>query len=106
MAASADSAESLRDRLPGRDAERFGMGSAVVPSQDVAALAGPAGDGAAAGLAVRDRKMGNSQGKRRELELLIRSPDPGPVAVTLPRAAGTPYGTQEGSWSAVRVNSV
>ena len=44
-------------------------------------------------------------GKRRELGLLIRSGDAGPVAVTVPCAARTPHGTDEGSWPAGRVNS-
>jgi hypothetical protein len=47
VAASADSAESLRGRLPGREAY----------------LAGPAGDSAVADLAARDRKMGNGHGE-------------------------------------------
>ena len=44
-------------------------------------------------------------GWRRELGLLIRSGDARPVAVTVPCAARTPRGTDEGSWSAVRVNT-
>jgi hypothetical protein len=47
VAASADSADSLRDRLPERQAD----------------LAGPTGDGAVAHLAARDRKMGNGHGE-------------------------------------------
>jgi len=34
----------LRDRLPGREAERFGVGPAVVFGQDLAEVAGPVGD--------------------------------------------------------------
>ena len=49
----------LGGRLPGRDAERFGVGPAVVFGQDLAEAAGPVGDGAAADLAARDRKLGN-----------------------------------------------
>src|SRR5436189_5082994 len=40
VAAAADSAESLRGRLPGREAGRLGMGPAVVPGQDPAEVAG------------------------------------------------------------------
>jgi hypothetical protein len=53
------SAEGLRGRLPGTEAERFGMGPAVVLGQDLAEVPGPVGDGAVADLAARDRKMGN-----------------------------------------------
>ncbi len=49
----------LRDRLPGREAERFGMGPAVVPGQDLTEVAGAVRDGAVADLAAGDRKMGN-----------------------------------------------
>jgi hypothetical protein len=51
-------AGSLR-RLPGRDAERFGMGPAVVPGQDLAEAAGPVRDGAVTDLATGDRQLGN-----------------------------------------------
>jgi hypothetical protein len=54
-----DSAEGLSGRLPGREAERLGMGPAVVLGQDLAEVPGPVGDGAVADLAARDRKMGN-----------------------------------------------
>jgi hypothetical protein len=53
----------LRDRLPGREAERFGVGPAVVLGQDLAEVAGPVGDGAVADLAARDRKVGNGHGE-------------------------------------------
>jgi hypothetical protein len=56
VAASADSAEGLRGRLPAREAGRFGMDPAV---QDLAEATGPARDGAAADLAARDRKLGD-----------------------------------------------
>jgi hypothetical protein len=49
----------LGRRLPGRDAEGFGMGPAVVLGQDLAEVAGPVRNGAVADLAARDRKMGN-----------------------------------------------
>ncbi len=49
----------LRDRLPGSEAERFGMGPAVVPGQDLTEVAGAVRDGAVADLAAGDRKMGN-----------------------------------------------
>lgn len=54
-----DSAGSLRGRLPGRQAGCLGMGPAVVPGQDLAEVAGPAGDGAVADLAAGDRTTGN-----------------------------------------------
>ncbi len=57
--------------LPGREAERFGMGPAVVLGQDLAEVAGPVRDGAAADLAARDRQMMTVTGKRRECDLLI-----------------------------------
>jgi len=43
--------------LPGREAERFGMGPAIVLGQDVAGLPGPVRDGAMADLAACNRKM-------------------------------------------------
>jgi Aldo/keto reductase family len=49
----------LRDRLPGCDVERFGMGPAVVLGQDLSEVAGPVRDRAVADLAVGDRKLGN-----------------------------------------------
>ena len=45
----------LRDRLPGCDVERFGMGPAVVLGQDLTEGAGPVRDGAVADLAAGDR---------------------------------------------------
>jgi para-nitrobenzyl esterase len=45
------------------EAERFGMGPAAVLGQDLAAIPGPAADGAVADLAARDRKMGNGHGE-------------------------------------------
>ena len=65
-------------RLPGRQAERFGMDPAVVPGQDLGKAAGPVRDGAAADMAARDRQLGDGHwetvtGKRRELDLLIAS---------------------------------
>ncbi len=58
MAASADSAEGLRGRLPGRQAERFGIGPVVVLGQDLAEVRGPAGEGAVAELAAREAEGG------------------------------------------------
>jgi hypothetical protein len=49
----------LGSRLPGRDAEGFGMGPAVVLGQGLAEVAGPVREGAVADLAARDRKVGN-----------------------------------------------
>jgi len=49
-------------RLPGRDAERFGMGLAVMLGQDLTKAAGPVRHGAVADLATRDRQLG--QGNR------------------------------------------
>ena len=46
-------------RLPGREAEHFGMGPAVVLGQDLAGVAWPVRDGAVTDLAAGDRKMGN-----------------------------------------------
>ena len=45
------------------EAGRSGMGPAGVPGHDLAEVAGPAGDGAVADLAARDRKMGNGHGE-------------------------------------------
>jgi hypothetical protein len=53
------SAEGLRGWLAGTQAERFGVGPAVVLGQDLAEVPGPVGDGAVAELAARDRKMGD-----------------------------------------------
>ena len=52
-------AAGLRDRLPGCDVKRFGMGPAVVLGQDLGEGAGPVRDGAVADLAAGDRKLGN-----------------------------------------------
>ncbi len=49
--------------LPGREAERFGVGQTVVPGQDLAERAGPVRHGAVADLAAGDRKMGNGHGE-------------------------------------------
>ncbi len=53
----------LGGRLPGSDAERFGVGPAVVLGQNLAEVAGPVRDGAVAELAARDRKLGNGHRK-------------------------------------------
>ena len=45
----------LRDRLPGCDAEDFGMSPAVVLRQDLTEVARPVRDGAVADLAAGDR---------------------------------------------------
>jgi len=49
---------SLR-RLPGRKAERFRMGPAVVVGQDLTEAAGPVRNGAVANLAAGDRQLGD-----------------------------------------------
>ena len=53
----------LWDWLPGREAERCGVGSAVVLSEHLAEAAWPAGGGAAADLTGRDRNTGNGHGE-------------------------------------------
>jgi hypothetical protein len=45
--------------LLGRDAERFGMGPAVVLGQDLTEVAGPVGHSATADLAAGDRQLGD-----------------------------------------------
>jgi hypothetical protein len=60
-------------RLPGRQAERFGMDPAVVLRQDLGEAARPVRDSTAADLAARNRKRVTVTGKRRELDLLIAS---------------------------------
>ena len=47
------------DRLPGRKAERFGVGPTVVLGQDLAEAARPVGNGLATDLAACHRKMGH-----------------------------------------------
>ena len=56
---------------PGRDAECFRVGAAVVLGQGLAEGAGAVGDGAAADLAAGDRQVGDGDGKRRDCVLLI-----------------------------------
>jgi hypothetical protein len=46
-------------RLLGREAERFGMGPAVVLGQDLTEAAGPIHDSTVADLATGDRQLGN-----------------------------------------------
>jgi hypothetical protein len=53
------SCPALRDRLPGCDPDRFGMGPAVLPGQDLSEVAAPVGDGARADLAAHDRQLRN-----------------------------------------------
>jgi hypothetical protein len=105
VAAAADSAGSLRGRLPGRQAGRLGTGPAGVPGQDLAEVAGPAGHGRWQIWQRVTRTGVTVTGKRRDPGLLIRSGDARPVAVTVPCAARTLHGTGEGCWPAVRVNS-
>jgi len=78
----------LRGRLPGRQAERFGMGPAVVLGQDLVEAARPVRDGTAADLAARDRNMGNGHGETAGTGLAFRLHDASPAILTLrpPRA--------------------
>ena len=55
---TARNASSAR-RLLGREAERFGMGTAVVLGQNLTEAAGPVRDGAVADLATGDRQLAN-----------------------------------------------
>ena len=57
--------------LLGRDAERFGMGPAVVLGQDLTEAAGPVRHGTLADLAAGDRQPVTVTGKRRADDLLI-----------------------------------
>ncbi len=45
--------------LLGGDAQRFGMGPAVMPGQDLADVAWPVGEGTATDLTAGDRQMGD-----------------------------------------------
>jgi len=56
-------------RLLGREAERFGMGPAVVPGQDLTEAAGSVRDGAVADLAAGDRQPGKGHGEAAERRL-------------------------------------
>jgi hypothetical protein len=78
----------LRRRLPGRQAERFGMDPMVMLGQDLAEAARSVGDRAAADLAARDRKMGNGHGETAGIRLAHRFHDASPARLTLrpPRA--------------------
>ncbi len=51
----------------GGDAERFGMGPAVMLGQDLADVAGPVGEGTVADLAAGDRQMGDGHREQRGL---------------------------------------
>jgi hypothetical protein len=53
----------LRDQLSLGEAERFGVGPAVVLGQDLAHRAGPVGHSAVADLAAGNRQMGDSHRK-------------------------------------------
>jgi hypothetical protein len=50
-------------RLPGRDAECFGVGPAVVLGQDLAEVAGPVRHGVPADLATGDRQSSDGHGE-------------------------------------------
>ena len=78
-------AGSLRGLL-GRETERFGMGPAVVLSEDLTEAAGPVRDGA---WQIWQRVTGSwvtVTGKRREGDLLICIYDASPAGVIMPRA--------------------
>jgi hypothetical protein len=79
----------IRGQLPGRQAERFRMGPAVVLGQDLAEAAGPVRDGAAANLAARDRKTGNGHRETAGIGLAHRLHVASPARRTLrPPGAG------------------
>jgi hypothetical protein len=54
---------AARGGLPGRDAERLGMGPAVVLSKDLTEPARPVRHGAPANLAAGDRQLGDGHGE-------------------------------------------
>ena len=70
--------------LPGRDAERFGMGPAVVLGQDLTEAAGPVRHGALADLATVTGSWVTVTGKRREGDSLICLHDASLAGVILP----------------------
>lgn len=80
------------NRLPGGEAERFGVGTAVMLGQDLAEVAGPVGDGAVADLAARDRKMGNGHGEAAGTGIAHHLYDASSAGVTWPCAIRTPRG--------------
>lgn len=51
--------QAARGELLGSDAERFGMGPAVMLGQDLADVAWPLGEGTVADLAAGDRQTGD-----------------------------------------------
>ena len=71
-------------RLLGRDAERFGIGPAVVPGHDLTEAAGPVRHGALADLAAVTGSRVTVTGKRREGGLLICLYDASPARVIVP----------------------
>src|SRR5204862_6186551 len=110
------------DRLFGRGRRDAACGSPAAQRPVAARLArtahGGGGTGHSRSCAARPPRVrrplrqrvtgswGTVTGKRREHDLLITSDDASPVAGTLPCAARTPPGIHQGSWPAVRVNSV
>jgi hypothetical protein len=81
---AADLVPGFCGRLPGRQAERFGMSAAVVPSQDLGETAGPVREGAAADLAARDRQLGDGHREAARTWRAHRFYDASPVRVALP----------------------
>jgi hypothetical protein len=63
--------QAAGEGLPGRDAERFRMGPAVVLGQDIAEAPGPVCDGAVADLAAGDWQLDDGHRERRGGNLLI-----------------------------------
>ena len=86
---AAESVPGLGGGLPGRGAERFGMGwaRAVVLRQDLGEAAGPVRDGAAADLAARDRQLGDGHREAAQTWLAHCFYDPSPVRVRCMRRA-------------------
>ena len=79
----------LCERLPGRQAERFGMGPAVVLGQNLAEAAGPVRDGAAADLAAGNRKLGNGHRETAGTGLAHHLQDARPDRLTLRAPRGS-----------------
>ena len=79
----------LRERLPGRQAERFRMGPAVVLGQDLAEAAGSVRDCATADLAAGNRKMGYGHRETAGTGLAHHLHDARPERLTLRAPRGS-----------------